>query len=133
MELTWGDQCFVCGPANPAGLRLSFDLDPESRTLTTRWTPTAAYQGYEGILHGGIISTLLDECVGKLAVDLGLPAVTAELTVRFIKPVPLERPLTARGVLTEVGRRVILGEAELWLEDQTLAARATAKLLRSPA
>ncbi len=133
MELTWGDGCFVCGVDNADGLRLHFEVDAENRTIATRWTPSAAYQGYEGILHGGIISTLLDECVGKLAVELGLPAVTAELTVRFLRPVPLERPLIARGTLTEVGRRVILGEAEILLEDQTLAARATAKLLRSPA
>ena len=133
MELTWGDGCFVCGADNVDGLRLHFDVDPDKRTITTRWTPSAAYQGYKGILHGGIISTLLDECVGKLAVELGLPAVTAELAVRFLRPVPVERPLVARGALTEVGRRVILGEAEILLDDQTLAARATAKLMRSPA
>jgi uncharacterized protein (TIGR00369 family) len=133
MQLSWGDGCFVCGSENTGGLRLRFDVDPKQRSISTRWVPSDTYQGYAGILHGGIISTLLDECVGKLAVELDLPAVTAELAVRFLKPVPLDRPLTARGTLTDVGRRVILGEAEILLEDQTLAARATAKLLRSPA
>ena len=132
MELAWGDHCFVCGTGNAGGLRLRFQVDPEHRTIETCWTPPATYQGYEGVLHGGITSTLLDECVGKLAVELGLPAMTAALEVRFLRPVPVEHPLTARGKLTEVGRRVILGEAEILLEDQTLAARATAKLLRSP-
>jgi len=131
MELTWGDRCFVCGKGNVGGLQLDFAIDPERRTCETRWTPPPTYQGYDDILHGGLVSTLLDECVGKLAAELGLPAVTAELTVRFLRPIPLGRPLHARGELTEVGRRVILGEAEIRLEDQTLAARATAKLIRS--
>ncbi|MBI5015672.1 MAG: PaaI family thioesterase [Deltaproteobacteria bacterium] len=133
MELEWGDGCFVCGKGNLQGLRLEFSFDESSGVLETTWVPPETYQGYDGVLHGGILSTLLDEAVGKLTTVVGKPAVTAEMTVRFLKPVPTGSPLTVRGRLTEENRRVLRGTAEALLADGTLAASASLTLLRPPA
>lgn len=130
--LTWGDACYVCGMDNPEGLRVRFDVDEAERSIEGEWVPHACHQGYDGIVHGGLVATLLDEAVGKLSTALAMPAVTAELTVRFLRPVPPEKPLTIRGRLTEVRRRTLSGEAEALLGDGTVAARATARLVRNP-
>lgn len=130
MDLSLGDDCFVCGTENTEGLRLRFSVDEAQRSIETLWMPREAHHGYTGVVHGGLVATVLDEAVGKLSVSLGMPAVTAELSVRFLKPVPTARPLRVRGRITEVRNRVLLGEAEATLEDGTLAARAEARLVR---
>lgn len=129
-DLTWGDGCFVCGKGNAQGLRLDFAFDEAAGTLETTWVPSEVYQGYEGVLHGGVLSTLLDETVGKLSVLLGKPAVTAEMTVRFVKPVPTGSSLTVRGRMTGESRRVLHGVAEALLADGALAATARVTLMR---
>jgi uncharacterized protein (TIGR00369 family) len=130
MELTWGDDCFVCGPENGEGLQLRFSVDEAERTIETLWVPREAHHGYTGVVHGGLVATVLDEAVGKLALCLGMPAVTADLSVRFLRPVPTRRPLRVRGRITEVKPRLLVGTAEAVLEDGTLAARAEARLMR---
>ena len=80
--------------------------------------------------HKRLVATVLDECLGKLSTSLGIPGVTAEMSVRFLKPVPPERPLTVRGRFTEVRKRLLRGEAEAILEDGSVAASATVKLVR---
>ncbi|WP_025323484.1 PaaI family thioesterase [Deferrisoma camini] len=132
MNLTWQDNCFVCGQDNPEGLRLAFRFDEEARSIETVWTPRPVHIGYEGIVHGGLVATLLDEALGKLTTLLGTPAVTAELTVRYHKPVPVGRPLRVEGRITRDRGRLLQGEARALLEDGTEAATATAKLLRTP-
>ncbi|MEI9479272.1 MAG: hotdog domain-containing protein, partial [Deltaproteobacteria bacterium] len=82
---TYGN-CFVCGEKNPGGLRLSFDIDKEKKTLKTTFVGSPVYQGYDGILHGGILSALLDEAMAKLSYELGYGTVTASLEVRFKHP-----------------------------------------------
>ncbi len=131
IALTWGDGCYVCGMDNAEGLRVQFAVDEETRSIEAEWVPRPAHQGYDGIVHGGLVATLLDEAVGKLSTALHMPAVTAELTVRFVRPVPPGRPLTIRGRLTKVQRRALSGEAEARLQDGTVAAIATARMVRS--
>jgi uncharacterized protein (TIGR00369 family) len=130
MALAWGNGCFVCGKENPDGLRLDFEVDEANRSIETSWVPAEAYQGYKGILHGGMVATLLDEVVGKLSTLIGMPAVTAEMTVRYVKPVPTGRPLRVRGRIIEDRRRLLLGESEAILEDGTVAATAALKLVK---
>ncbi|NTU60639.1 MAG: PaaI family thioesterase [Deltaproteobacteria bacterium] len=130
MKVGTTDHCFVCGRHNPDGLRLDFDWDAEARTIETSWHASPVYQGYDGILHGGILSTLLDECVGKLSVHLGTPAVTAEMNVRFLKPVPTDKVVRFRGRMVGERGRVLFGEAEALLEDGTVAASATFTLVK---
>jgi uncharacterized protein (TIGR00369 family) len=130
VDLSWGEDCFVCGAENPEGLRLHFAVDEKARTIETVWVPKETHQGYTGVVHGGLVATVLDEALGKLSVSLGMAAVTAELSVRFLRPVPTQRPLRVRGSIGENGRRLLTGEAEALLEDGTVAARAQARLVR---
>jgi acyl-coenzyme A thioesterase PaaI-like protein len=65
--------CFVCGIENPIGLHLAFYTDDERRCIAHFW-PRAEHQGYPGHLHGGIISTLLDEPT-QISVHSGVFAV----------------------------------------------------------
>ena len=103
--------CFVCGTRNPDGLRIRFEY-PEAGLCRAVYTPPRKYQGWHGILHGGIISTLLDEAMAHAAGGAdrsvrGGGAVTAEMTVRFKKPVPIGRPAFLEGRVVSVKGRVI--------------------------
>ncbi len=73
---------------------------------------------------------LLDEAMGKLALSLGMPAVTADLSVRYLRPVPTGQLIRVRGRITDVARRLLTAEAKMHLADGTVAARAAAKLMR---
>jgi uncharacterized protein (TIGR00369 family) len=130
MTWTWDEGCFVCGRDNLGGLQLAFAVDEQGHSIETEWIPPETFQGYPGLLHGGLVATILDEAVGKLAVSLGMPVMTAELVVRYLKPVPTGLPLCVRGRITRVTRRLLLAEAEAILEDGSTGARATAKLMR---
>ncbi|PIQ81637.1 MAG: thioesterase [Candidatus Omnitrophica bacterium CG11_big_fil_rev_8_21_14_0_20_64_10] len=105
LELADDKMCFGCGRENPAGLKLSFDLDREAGTLTTRWTPAKIHQGYREITHGGMLGLVLDELMGNLLWLTGRPAVTAEMTVRFLKPLRVGETVTCQArVERERGR-----------------------------
>jgi putative nucleotidyltransferase with HDIG domain len=85
--------CFGCGPANPIGLKLAFCMEGDS--LLARFTPGENHEGYPGVMHGGLISTLLDEVMANLLFLRGTPIVTAKLEVKFRAPVPIGHPVTA--------------------------------------
>ena len=126
---TYG-KCFVCGEKNPGGLRLSFKVDKEKKTLTTTFVGNPVYQGYDGILHGGIISTLLDEAMAELSYELGYQAVTASLEVRFKHPAPILKPLHVSGEITEVTPRLVKARAQIVDEKGTILATGTSTLMR---
>lgn len=100
--------CFACGANNPDGLRLRFEY-PEPGRCRAEFVPVRKLQGWQGVLHGGIIATLLDEAfahaLGGAARGAGQVAVTAEMTVRFKKPVQIGEKLIVEGrVVGEKGR-----------------------------
>jgi len=70
-EIETNQNCFVCGENNPNGLRLNFKIDKVKQTLKTTFIASPTFQGWDGIVHGGIISTLLDEAMAKLIYELG--------------------------------------------------------------
>ena len=81
------DTCFVCGQAHPCGLRIRFFVG-EFGQVHAWSSPDATQTGYENIVHGGVVSALLDELLGwPIVLQTGRMAYTAELTVRFVKPV----------------------------------------------
>jgi len=118
---TYGN-CFVCGENNPNGLRLSFEIDKEKQTLRTTFIASPTFQGWDGIVHGGIVSTLLDEAMAKLVFELGHWAVTASLEVKFKKPVPILQPLHIYGEIVEVNKRLLRAKAHVAKEDGTILA-----------
>ena len=124
-------QCFGCGPAHPTGLRVRcFKTDEGvlSPVLVAR-----LYEGPRATAHGGIVATYLDEILAGAAFrGIGRIVVTGELTVRYVKPVPLETPLVGRGRMTARNDRYV--EVEGAIEDPaTLQVLATARGRYSPA
>ena len=123
--------CFVCGIDNPIGLHLAFYTDDEGRCIA-RFRPRPEHQGYPGHLHGGIISTLLDEAMGRVLTPLSVWAMTARLEVSFRKPVPLDQELTVSGELTRSRTRAYEAQGQICLSDGTLLVEATGVYVRIP-
>jgi uncharacterized protein (TIGR00369 family) len=116
--------CFVCGEANPIGLHLTFR--EENEVYMSTFTPGPEHQSYNGVLHGGIISTLLDEIMGRYIYAKGQTAVTAKLEVRFRAPTPIGQPLTICGRI--VGQKGSMYEmaGSIALADGTVTAEGKA-------
>ena len=120
--------CFVCGEKNPQGLHLKFSLH-EGKVLT-EFIPQKIHQGYKDIVHGGIITTLIDEAMVKAALMQGMPAITAEITVRFKNPLMAGEKAIVEAVITKMNKRIIEASAIIKKSDNTLIAEGYAKLLR---
>ena len=118
--------CFGCGPAHPSGLHVRcFKTDDgvASPVLVPR-----VYEGPPGAVHGGIVAAYLDEILGGAVVRAtGRPAVTGELTVRYVKPVPAETPLLGRGRLVADHGRYVDVEGSLEEFGRTGRVVATAR------
>lgn len=112
MILRDNHHCFACGKENPYGLHLDFTYHPDG-SVSTVFTPEQRFQGYEGILHGGIITTLLDEVMAHVFIAGKVPAVTARIEVRFKKPVPIGTQLLVTGRPAGAKGRLLAAEAEI--------------------
>jgi uncharacterized protein (TIGR00369 family) len=119
--------CFVCGVDNPIGLHLQFT--DEEWASSAEFITRPEFQGYQGILHGGIMSTLLDEIMARPLNAKGISAVTAKLEVRFRQAVPIGTKITVRGELVSQRGRLYEMKAALTREDGESAAEATATFM----
>lgn len=124
-----GQWCFACGPQNPFGLKLVFA--EKENTYISSFTGRAEHQGYDGIMHGGIVSTLLDEIMARYLYAKGMDAVTARLEIRFIKPTPIGVPLLIKGWIVRSKGRIFETEGTVELADGTVTAQGTAKVFIS--
>ena len=115
--------CFGCGQSNPIGLKLGFQWD--GKTARVEFTPTEFYQGWSGLVHGGIIICLLDEAMGWAALFEGLHGVTAEMQVRLRRPVSIGETLIITGSLTRRNRKLVKTKATISLKDGTPIAEGT--------
>jgi uncharacterized protein (TIGR00369 family) len=97
--------------------------------VVVRYVPQEEHQGYPGVLHGGITCALLDETIGRTLTPTNRWAMTMEIKVRFLKPIPLGKPLTVVGELTRLRSRTMEGRGQVVLEDGTIAATAEAKYI----
>jgi len=123
--------CLVCGVENVVGLRGRF-LELEDGELLGVFEPRAEHQGYPGRLHGGIASAILDETIGR-SITIAHPdtwGVTAELQVRYLRPIPVDAPVRAVARVTRDTSRLFEGAGEILLGDGTVAATATGKYVR---
>jgi uncharacterized protein (TIGR00369 family) len=113
LELRPENPCFGCGGANPRGMKLVFERDDEKRWIRGRFRLGAEYQGSGGVLHGGIIALLLDEAMGKVSRFRNVRAVTAELTVEYLKPIRVEEEIHVEAFEREQKGRSLFHEAEI--------------------
>jgi uncharacterized protein (TIGR00369 family) len=120
--------CFVCGEKNPHGLHLKFSL--HEGKVSSEFIPQKIHQGYKNIVHGGIISTIIDEAMVKAALMQGIPAITAEITVRFRNPLIVGEKAIIEATITNMNKRIIETSARIKKSDETLIAEGHAKLLR---
>ncbi|MFQ5896128.1 MAG: PaaI family thioesterase [Nitrospinota bacterium] len=120
------DGCFVCGPDNRLGLRVGFRLEGE--VVRAHFTPAPHHQGYDGLTHGGIIASLLDDAMVSCLFLRGLRAYTAKLSLRFRRPVPTGRRLLIEAEILERRGTLASCAARAFLEDGTLAAEAESTL-----
>ena len=110
-----------------SGLRMRPRIDAPHQSATMRLAIPRAFQGWQGMVHGGILATLLDETCAYAAKSLVAHVVTAGITVTYKKPVPIETEVLVTA--TVVGRRRKIIEVQGQIEiDGEIYAEATAKM-----
>ena len=115
--------CFGCGKNNPIGLKLDFKLD--GKTARAEFTPTELYQGWPGILHGGIIACILDEAMGNASLLSGMNCITADMKVRLRRPVAIGEPLVITSSITKKNRKLVKLRAAVALKNGDIIAEGT--------
>jgi uncharacterized protein (TIGR00369 family) len=115
--------CFVCGMNNPDGMRLKFTLDEERQTFVCRFRLAKRYTGPPGHAHGGIIASILDEAMGKVNKLRHVIAVTKEMTVEYLKLVPLNKPLRVESREVSIHGHQHVNAAEILNQKNEVLAR----------
>ena len=122
--------CFACGPHNPGGLHLNFRQ--EGDTVVTTYTGMAHHQGFPGVIHGGVITGLLDEVMSRVPVLEGRWGMSAKLDVRFRLPIRVGDVLTATAQKDGGRGSIMRTSARITLPDGRVAAEATATFALLP-
>lgn len=117
--------CFGCGQANRSGLRLKFFVD-EQQQVVSRVRLAPRFEGPPGHAHGGIIATLLDEAMSKANRVHDVVAMTRQMEVEYLRPVPLRQGLTLTGSRVSHHARKNSCEAEIRDASGTVLARGKA-------
>lgn len=126
--------CFICGVDNPHGLKVEF-YNMENNMVSCLIDFKSEYQSYPGRVHGGIISTLFDELMGRV-LWVNQPnklAVTTTMSVKFRKPTPYNQKLKAIAYFDKFGSRMYSAIGKLYDENNTLLAEATGNYFIMPA
>lgn len=126
--------CFICGLENPIGLQLKI-YEVEPGVIETTYTAPDHFQSYPGILHGGIVATILDEISGRS--HMGDPSdarfmFTAKLEVKYRKNVPIGKPLKIVGKAGKVKGRMAEAWAGIYDDEGTLLAEGNTLLVDVP-
>jgi acyl-coenzyme A thioesterase PaaI-like protein len=120
--------CFACGQENPQGLGLRFHIEAQG-VVTAEWVPDSRWEGFRGIIHGGIVSTVLDEAMSKAVASAGTPGLTCQLEVRLRHSVTPAERLRIRAWVTEKRKRRVRVEADIRDTADAEKAHATATFL----
>jgi len=104
-------RCVVCGQQNPRGLQLIFTAD--GCGVAAEWVPETDWESFQGIIHGGVISTVLDEAMSKAIIAHGLEAFTVDLRVRFKQKLHTGETVRVRGWMVQQHKRRIEAESSL--------------------
>ena len=128
MEEKIFDQCFACGQDNPIGLKLVFEYRDDYCISEFQLTPL--FEGYPGIIHGGIVSTVLDEAMAKIILTTTTKAVTIEMNTKFKMMLKSETKYFVKAKITKNKSRTISTEASIFDEENKIVASANAKFFK---
>jgi len=125
--------CYICGRDNPVGLKMKF-YDDGVDTVQSIVTPADHFQGYPGVLHGGVVASILDEVIGRsvMSGDHHRFMMTMKMDVQYRHPVQMGQELKAIGKATRVTGRVGKAEGKIVLPDGTVACEAQLILAKMP-
>ena len=121
--------CFVCGDKNQCGLKV--DFFDEQGLAKAQYQASSVFEGYKDVLHGGIISALLDEVMIKAVLAKNILAVTASIEVKFKQPVKIGEKLSLEGKIIEDRGRIIFTEGKALKEDKSVAALGFARYVKA--
>jgi acyl-coenzyme A thioesterase PaaI-like protein len=122
--------CFVCGKDNPKGFKIEVRYLESKMTAETELSLPREYQGWADVIHGGILSTLLDEMMAHAVWRFAGPGLTLSLEVRFHQPLKPDEPILVRGVLhTQNGSRRLAEGEIIRLSDRTRIASGKSRFL----
>ncbi len=125
--------CFVCGRDNPVGLKMQF-YDNAQDSVASELTLDERFQGYPEIVHGGILASVLDEVVGRVAMvgDHHHFMMTVVMKVQYRQPVLINTPITAVGKIVRLRGRLGKAEGKIFLPDGSIACEAELTLADMP-
>lgn len=131
MRVENNNRCFACGKENPFGLQVNPDIASDGTRVKIECTPPDHFQGWANVIHGGILSTLLDEVITHVGIaSFDGPAVTAQLEVRFKKPALAGAKLIVTANLVKMGKRLIEVEAHIDSEDGERIVEGNGKVMK---
>lgn len=131
-RLSENKHCFVCGTNNPNSLKLKFDF--ENNSATAKFLPSSLWEGYEGIVHGGILSTLLDEAmIYGIFFTSGYMTMTVKMDVTFKNPAKVGNELIITGKFLEENGRVITASASISNTNETIICIAKGTYIKPKA
>lgn len=131
LDLADDRHCFGCGENNPIGLKLKFERTDEG--VETVYVPDKRHQGYQDLLHGGLMSLVLDEAMVNAVWLSGTPAVSVEFTVRLRHAVRVGEALRIRAWIVDSQKRLVRTRAEARDASGRVVAESEAKCLRTAA
>ncbi len=124
------NRCFVCGPNNPIGLHVRFHLDGDVCRAT--FTPGAAHAGYDGLTHGGILFSLLDDVMANYVFLRGERCFTAKAEIRYRQPLPVGTAVRLEGrQQRRKGRLAVLEGRIIRQDNDQLVAQANGSFMIS--
>ena len=125
------NRCFVCGPGNAAGLNIRFRLDGD--VCRAEFTPGDEHVGYDGVTHGGILFSLLDDVMANVVFLQGERCFTAKAEVRYRQPLPTGTLVRLEGWQERrKGRLAMLAGRVIRVDDETIVAEASGRFMIDP-
>ena len=132
MRVENDNRCFACGKENPVGLQVNPDITADGRQVKIECTPPGHFQGWANVIHGGILSTLLDEAITYVGIaSFDGPAVTAQLEIRFKKPAMAGDKLIVTAKRVKMSKRLVEVKAHIDSEQGERIVEGSGKVMRA--
>jgi len=123
--------CAVCDLANPKGLNIEYVLSKDGKEVKASFWCDKNYEGYPGVMHGGMITAIFDGAMGNCLFACGKTAVTVEMTTRFKHPVAIQQYATVSARIKRFSNPLYLLEAQM-SQDGIVKAIAKGKFYDRP-